>query len=536
MPRKHHNTTEPNVIHEDLILDVVADVRSRDRDRLAARHLAASSAIDRQHREPVTILDYPTVTELNFGYQNILRVDNLQGFLKLTKLQLDNNIIERIEGIAHLECLEWLDLSFNNIAKIEGLETLTKLKTLTLYSNRISELEGLDTLRDLEVFSCGANAIAALENVMYLRQFANLRMVNLAQNPIAASPEYRQYILAHLKGVRFLDYRLIDPSAVSAAREQYQDELLELEEREKIESAEAQEQRRITERRAELRRCNLEGVDTLLQDVLNEDPELPRLKLINCLAESLPEFHASFDRVTTPFIAEFLANYAEREAERAEYEAVMGGNLEMQEEKCAVIIRRFEADKKNVLRLVGGGDAPGDVLDERLESLLRDLDHLHAALMELEVTQADTSALFLGAYEKGVREKFERGGELISAYFVALRELEEINHSHVLAAATAQYDRCHAGELDAAIADEGRQLLQDKDTLLNIVNGSHDQHVFRIDAREDELMRRESDLLEEWLSGAHARENRRNRTRVAEILGFVMANKTEISDFLEGEG
>jgi hypothetical protein len=53
MPRKHHNTTEPNVIHEDLILDVVADVRSRDRDRLAARHLAASSAIDRQHREPV---------------------------------------------------------------------------------------------------------------------------------------------------------------------------------------------------------------------------------------------------------------------------------------------------------------------------------------------------------------------------------------------------------------------------------------------------------------------------------------------------
>jgi hypothetical protein len=49
------------------------------------------------------------------------------------------------------------------------------------------------------------------------------------------------------------------------------------------------------------------------------------------------------------------------------------------------------------------------------------------------------------------------------------------NHCH-----SPQYDRCHAGELDAALADEGRQLLQDKDTLLNIVNGSHDQHVFRI--------------------------------------------------------
>ena len=46
---------------------------------------------------------------------------------------MDNNIIEKIEGLECLVYLEWLDLSFNNIEVIEGLDKLTKLKDLTLF-------------------------------------------------------------------------------------------------------------------------------------------------------------------------------------------------------------------------------------------------------------------------------------------------------------------------------------------------------------------------------------------------------------------
>lgn len=67
---------------------------------------------------------------MSFSFQNILRIDNLNGLFSLVKLQLDNNIIERIENIGHLTNLEWLDLSFNNIQTIQGLETLTKLTDL----------------------------------------------------------------------------------------------------------------------------------------------------------------------------------------------------------------------------------------------------------------------------------------------------------------------------------------------------------------------------------------------------------------------
>lgn len=39
---------------------------------------------------------------------DILKIDNLEQFKNVVKLQLDNNIIERIEGLSTLIHLEWL--------------------------------------------------------------------------------------------------------------------------------------------------------------------------------------------------------------------------------------------------------------------------------------------------------------------------------------------------------------------------------------------------------------------------------------------
>ena len=43
---------------------------------------------------------------LLLSYQNILKIDNLVGFDRVVKLQLDNNIIEKIEHLGHLTSLE----------------------------------------------------------------------------------------------------------------------------------------------------------------------------------------------------------------------------------------------------------------------------------------------------------------------------------------------------------------------------------------------------------------------------------------------
>lgn len=44
----------------------------------------------------------------SFLYKDILKIDNLWSLVNLTKLQMDNNIIERMEGLDMLVNLEWL--------------------------------------------------------------------------------------------------------------------------------------------------------------------------------------------------------------------------------------------------------------------------------------------------------------------------------------------------------------------------------------------------------------------------------------------
>lgn len=48
-------------------------------------------------------------------FSDILKIDNMWNFVALTKLQMDNNIIEKIEGLAKLVNLEWLGNSRINM-------------------------------------------------------------------------------------------------------------------------------------------------------------------------------------------------------------------------------------------------------------------------------------------------------------------------------------------------------------------------------------------------------------------------------------
>ena len=98
--------------------------------------------------------------------------------------------------------LRWLDLSFNNITEITGLDALGKLEDLSLFNNRISVIQNLDNNTNLQCLSIGNNQITGGNNwssVMYLRQFSKLHLVNLEGNPLCKDPEYKHFLLAHLK-------------------------------------------------------------------------------------------------------------------------------------------------------------------------------------------------------------------------------------------------------------------------------------------------------------------------------------------------
>lgn len=57
--------------------------------------------------------------------------------------------------------------------------------------------------------------------VIYLRRFKVLRTLNLSGNPFSEEANYKEYVIAHLPELVYLDFRLIDESAREAAAERY---------------------------------------------------------------------------------------------------------------------------------------------------------------------------------------------------------------------------------------------------------------------------------------------------------------------------
>ena len=200
---------------------------------------------------------------------------------RLTKLQLDNNIITKIQGLECLVNLEWLDLSFNLITKIEGLDSCLKLQDLSLFKNRITVLSGLDNLRELNVLSVGSNMLANLEDsIDYLRTLkTKLEVLRISDNAFQKqrNTEYKKYTIARLKQLKYIDYELIEAKEREQAYEDHKDEMGQAD-------AEAGDQRNddaSNQVDAELRDAKIECTNDIFGRVLNIlDEEQEKLKVI----------------------------------------------------------------------------------------------------------------------------------------------------------------------------------------------------------------------------------------------------------------
>merc|ERR1711871_1210972 len=66
-----------------------------------------------------------------------------------------------------------------------------------------------------------------------------------------------------------------------------------------------------------------------------------------------------------------------------------------------------------------------------------------------------------------------------------------------------------------------KQLLGDKETLLGSVTASHENHVMKLDGKEDALMNNEKKTLEDIMDGLKKEQHARNRLRISEIFKLV---------------
>ena len=122
-----YDTIEPSVIDEQMLKDAVEEQGPKGEagriakqegidfgDVLSLRLDFKSRFVLIVYNEDFTLVLFVAFLKvfLCFVCEDILKIDNLWSFVNLTKLQMDNNIIERIEGLEMLVNLEWLGMTF----------------------------------------------------------------------------------------------------------------------------------------------------------------------------------------------------------------------------------------------------------------------------------------------------------------------------------------------------------------------------------------------------------------------------------------
>lgn len=505
-------------------------------------------------------IDFKDVQVLLFSFKNILRIDHLLGFDSLVKLQLDNNIIEKIENLGHLVALEWLDLSFNNIEKIENLDNLTRLTDLSLCNNRITTVENLDALTALNVLSLGNNGLKQIDHLCkYLRKFKNLRTLNLVGNPVQRDPsvcseeEYKNFLLAYID-LRYLDYRLVDKADKKKAEDLYHDELKELQEFDDNREKEQQKLVERTKQQQQHREMNIAGVEDLY-DAMFEDEDSTKLQVLPGIKDTIREQKDEFLKLYSLFEADMKVSFDEKMTEiRAHREAWTKSRKQTQEESIT-IMTAYDKQKKRLLRELSSNPA---VVEGKLKELEKRADEVWTQLMDIEMLQGEVSLQLNAEFERNYMAVKNASTQKIQDFFAKMHEMESMFHSKTNENIQTQLERLAFQKGDdkekaAAAAAKGAEvvpeervridddeldtsaktLLLDKDTLLQLLQSTHDARISRMDAKEEELASREMDLQREYTNKNLEEEHQRNRNRINSIAQYIKSAKAEIQEALE---
>ena len=471
-------------------------------------------------------------TTLRLSFKNVLKIDNLQGFNSLTKLCLDNNIVKEICNLDHLVHLQWLDLSFNNISKIEGLDKLTNLTDLSLFSNRISEVEGLEACTKLQCLSLGNNQISSLDGIVKLRKFKNLHLLNLEGNPVSRESEYRMYVLAYLIELKYLDYAMVVKSEVVSAREQYQDELLDVEEKEQLEEEKAAREAAALETTAKLKAANLAVVETVFSDMFEDDEDNAKLKALPNIGDVLGTFSSEVDAASQQFRQTGLDLDRQKKEELEAFRAAVAKLRSYYAGESVKMIELWVQTKKRVDRELSLQDR---VQNTEITPYVDKLGVLSNDLMDLEMRQVEQFEEIMNDFDTKYREINHECTEQQTVYFRAVEDCSNNYLRDLTALANDLLDRMAKEELGDDLPEDAANLLIDRDTCMNAITGSHEVHVGKIFKMEEVTRFAEMQHLNETLRELRDEEHERNRSRIMELHDFKAKNLAALQDLITKE-
>jgi len=482
-------------------------------------------------------LPFNELRVLNLSFQDIYRIQNLEGLDKLEELRLDNNKIKKIENIGHLIHLKWLDLSFNAIEKIEGLTQLVKLQDISFYSNQIKEVEGLDNCTELNVLSIGNNLIDKYDKMLdYLERFRKLEVFNVAGNPFTKKEtEYDLHVIFHLKNLKYLDYSFIDDAMKNKLEEKdefkgaklgRQQELKALEEKDRLDKEKSEQLKKLKE-------AKVDTLDNIIEEI-KADQDYEKLKYIRGTENEVAKFILKFNEN-----GDFLkANIIEKNEKKLEQIKKFLAELEQSildsENETKTHIQIFQKRMKDTFRKFEDPDYDDD---KELYELRDDTQGLEETLLDIEmqfIEMEDGSLRQFGFWlddagkdmNKIVGDVFEKLKAELGTLRTNINKItgEELDKYQAYSE-TANPD---APAEDKPYTDEQEYFLDSRDGVLSVVSQFIENVEGKIFKKETDITEAVTKFSKDFIENLKERQYERNRRNVNNIISLIAKLKEQI--------
>ena len=135
------------------------------------------------------------------------KIQNLDSFINLRVLYLENNSIEKIENLDKLNHLESLYLQNNYIINIENLDNNKELVNINLSSNKIKKIQNIVHLEKLENLYLGKNPISCPDDIEEVTKCKNISLLDIQNCQVSENPDGMLEILSRIKGLKVLYFR-----------------------------------------------------------------------------------------------------------------------------------------------------------------------------------------------------------------------------------------------------------------------------------------------------------------------------------------
>lgn len=185
------------------------------------------------------LYEVPDLNEkIYLHFKGFTKIQNLDEYINLKSLWLENNCIKKIENLEKLSYLNCIFLQNNVIEEISGLDHCKNLKILNLSHNRIKKLTNLEHLTSLGSLDISFNLLNSPQSILNLSERPSLTNVDLSNNGIEYDeeflkiftkmpdlaclylrnnplirefPNYRKRFVCHLPNLKYLDDRPVFP-------------------------------------------------------------------------------------------------------------------------------------------------------------------------------------------------------------------------------------------------------------------------------------------------------------------------------------